>query len=288
MGATRGFNAGGGIFAYYNYTYANEFNAYFGIFPRSAWIAKYPRSFFREDYLFLHPEINGAMLQYSGESGVIKGYAEATLEHFGADLKNATDEFYALFGGEIEIWDLLFLGANGALYHHQDDRILSKDNQNTYLMDRVLYGAHLGLDLRGFKAVGEIFDSAELKVALLGQSERKRQSDKGFVPFYNGIGGEVSAKLQYKGFGVEDIYYFGSGQMKYFGEYCEKVYDRFPLYQGAFNTINIFYEYKSEFLGVEVGFRFYNIGKNLSKFAHQQYMNLHFDLRKLLKARQIN
>lgn len=143
MGATRGFNAGGGIFAYYNYTYTNEFNAYFGIFPRSAWIAKYPRSFFSEDYLFLHPEINGAMLQYSGESGVIKGYAEATLEHFGADLKNATDEFYALFGGEIKIWDLLFLGANGTLYHHQDDRILSKDNQNTYLMDRVLYGAHL-------------------------------------------------------------------------------------------------------------------------------------------------
>lgn len=52
------------------------------------------------------------MLQYSGESGAIKGYAEATLEHFGVDLRNATDEFYALFGGEIEIWDLPFFGAH--------------------------------------------------------------------------------------------------------------------------------------------------------------------------------
>ena len=287
MGARNAFNATGGIFAYYNYAHKKDFNAYLGIFPRSAWISTYPRSFFRDDYLFLTPQISGALLQYKNDANpAVKGYAEATFEHFGANLKERRDEFYALFGGEVKIYDALSFGAQGALYHHQDEGVVGVDGKGTFLVDRVLYSAYIGFDMRGFAQVGEIFDAMELKVALLGQSERKRTHKDGMLPFYNGIGGEVSAKAQYRGFGVEDIYYFGGGQMRYFGEYGEGFYAGLPLYYGAFNTISAFYEYKNDFLSVRAGLRFYNIGKRLERLAHQQFVNFSFDLDRLLKKRK--
>ena len=287
MGARNAFNATGGIFAYYHYAHKNDFNAYLGIFPRKAWISTYPRSFFRDDYLFLTPQISGALLQYkSDENPVIQGYAEASFEHFGANLKERRDEFYALFGGEVKVYETLAFGAQGALYHHQDEGVVSVDGGGTFLVDRALYSAYIGFDMRGFARVREIFDAMELKVALLGQSERKR-THSGMLPFYNAIGGEVSAKAQYRGFGVEDIYYFGAGQMRYFGDYGERFYAGLPLYRGAFNTISAFYEYKNDFLSVRAGFRFYNIGKRLERLAHQQFVNFSFDLDRLLKKRKI-
>lgn len=287
MGARNAFNATGGIFAYYHYAHKNDFNAYLGIFPRKAWISTYPRSFFRDDYLFLTPQISGALLQYkSDENPVIQGYAEASFEHFGANLKERRDEFYALFGGEVKIYETLAFGAQGALYHHQDEGVVGIDGKGTFLVDRALYSAYIGFDMRGFAPVREIFDAMELKVALLGQSERKR-AHSGMLPFYNAIGGEVSAKAQYRGFGIEDIYYFGAGQMRYFGDYGERFYAGLPLYQGSFNTISAFYEYKNDFLSVRAGFRFYNIGKHLERLAHQQFVNFSFDLDRLLKKRKI-
>lgn len=286
MGAKNAFNATGGIFAYYHYAHKN-FNAYLGIFPRKALFSAYPRSFFRDDYLFLTPQISGALLQYkSDENPVIQGYAEATFEHFGANLKDRRDEFYALFGGEVKIYETLAFGAQGALYHHQDEGVVGVDGKGTFLVDRALYSAYIGFDMRGFARVREIFDAMELKVAILGQSERKR-AHSGMLPFYNAIGGEVSAKAQYRGFGIENIYYFGAGQMRYFGDYGERFYAGLPLYQGAFNTISAFYEYKNDFLSVRAGFRFYNIGKRLERLAHQQFVNFSFDLDRLLKKRKI-
>lgn len=289
MGAKHGFNGGGGIYAYYNYAHTGGFGAYLGIFPRKALIATYPRSFFRDDFLFLNPTINGALLQYKSDSNpAIKGYAEATLDYFGASLKERRDEFYALFSGEIKIYETLIFGAQGALYHHQNSRITLKDGKGTHLIDRILYSAHLGLDLRGASAgIREQMDALELRIALLGQSERKRAID-GLMPTYHGVGGEIGAKVQYKGFAVEDIYYFGKGQMRYFGDYGESVYDGLPLYQGAFNTIAVFYEYKNDFLRVGAGFRFYNIGANLRHFAHQQFVSVSFDTSAILKPLRLN
>lgn len=252
--------AKGGIYAYYAFSQSG-FNALLGITPRKKLILRYPRTFFRNDFEFMNPNINGAIFQYqSTQDTAIKGQGELVLNHFGGNLADATDVFYASLGGKITLFDSIILGADTMLYHIQDVNLLRKNavNSEVTLFENVQYDANITLDLRGFDKVGYIFEVANVGFALLGGVERKRGiKDK----FRNAIGYEISANLQYKCFGIEESYYFGKSQMRYFREFGEDVYNGLPFYQTNFNRINAYYIYKNDFAKVSFNFVFYVIGK---------------------------
>lgn len=62
------------------------------------------------------------------------------------------------------------------LYHIQDINLLRKNaiNSEVTLFDNVLYDASVVWDLRGFSKVSDIFEVANVGIALLGEAERKK------------------------------------------------------------------------------------------------------------------
>lgn len=271
--------AKGGIYAYYAFSQSG-FSALLGIAPRKKLILRYPRTFFRNDFEFMNPNINGVIFQYqSTQDTTIKGQGELVLNHFGGNLANATDMFYASLGGKITFFDSLILGADAMLYHIQDTNLLRKnaENNDTFLFERILYDASIAWDLRGFDQVSDIFEVANVGFALLGEAERKK-AHSGYGGFSNNIGYEISANLQYKGFGIEESYYFGKPQMHYFMAFGEDIYNGLPFYQTNFNRINAYYTYKNDFAKISFNFVFYVIGKRLST---QQMLVFSFDSEKL-------
>lgn len=271
--------AKGGIYAYYAFSQSG-FSALLGIAPRKKLILRYPRTFFRNDFEFMNPNINGTIFQYQfAQSTTIKGQGELVLNHFGGNLADATDMFYASLGGKITLFDSLILGADTMLYHIQDTNLLRKnaENDDTFLFERVLYDASIAWDLRGFDKVSDIFEVANVGFALLGEAERKK-AHSGYGGFSNAIGYEISANLQYKGFGIEESHYFGKPQMRYFRDFGEDIYNGLPFYQTNFNRINAYYAYKNDFAKISFNLIFYVIGKRLST---QQMLIFSFDSAKL-------
>ncbi|WP_317372905.1 hypothetical protein [Helicobacter canis] len=286
MGA-RTFPTKANITAYY--AYSNEgFGSLVGIFPRTKLKGHYPLSFFRPDFLFFQPNVNGLALNIYTKGALLALRGEFVFDWYGGNLSKRYDEFYALAHAEVDMLHFLYLRANGLVYHIKNEELLSADGSknpanpllpNTQLLDKILYEVAFGVDFAKFVSV-EHLQKADIGIAALGSLERKRQAS-GLGDFYVGSGGEIRASLQYKGFGIEESYYFGKPQMRYFGEYGESVYNGLPFYQASsLNRINAYYEYRNDFLRVNVGFMFYNFDR---QFALSQMLTLTLDTQKVFK-----
>ncbi len=288
MGATS-FPTKANITAYYRYD-GKYLKANLGIFPRTYWRGNYPLSFFRHDFLFLNPNSNGILLQYiSSPNPHANGYVELVFDWFGGNLSKRFDEFFVLLGSGAKFWrNSLLLGGNFLLYHFKNDEVLGRDGAltsdgapDTYLMDKIYYNAYIGADFAPF---APFLDEASIKVGALGSIERKRRLS-GLGSFHNGSGGQVDVKIQYKGFGIEEGYYFGQPQMRYFNEYGEGFYDGLPFYQaGDFNRLNAYYEYKNKWLKLNVSFVFYTIK---SQLAMQQMLTLSIDTHNIFQSKKL-
>ncbi|MGX2983009.1 hypothetical protein [Helicobacter sp. 23-1045] len=270
--------AKGGFYAYYAFSHSG-FSAMMGISPRKKQILRYGRAFFRPDFEFENPNINGAILQYqSPQNHAFKGEAELVLNHFGGDLSKNVDAFYASLGGRFTLYESVIFGADAIMYHIMDTKLLRVSvDDDLYLFDRIAYSANIAWDLRGMSRVREIFEVANVGFALLGDAERKRLHSKQ-SELANNIGYEFSANLQYKGFGAEWSYYFGAPQMRHFGEFGTEVYNGLPFYQTNFNRINAYYAYQNDFLKASLNFIFYIVNGRL---ATQQVLSVGFDMDKL-------
>ncbi|MGX2972181.1 hypothetical protein [Helicobacter sp. T3_23-1059] len=305
MGQKRVFNAGGGILAYYDYSSGERglgnFNASLGILPRKKMLKTYPKSFFRDDFLFFAPASNGVLLQYFKNShalesksytkGNINAKAELLFDWFGGNLAKRDDEFFLLFGSEIGIKNSLNIGFDALVFHFKNSEVLGRDNAtlangnpDTFLLDRILYNGYVEVDFRGFvPAMAKHLQKAQIGLAALGQIERKRRLS-GNEPFYIGAGYEARAKLEYKGFGIEESYYFGKPQMRYFSQYKESVYEGLPLYQREFNRVNAYYVYENTFLSTQISLIFYSFGGNL---ATQQMLEFSINTDKITKPKKL-
>lgn len=284
MGA-RTFPTKANVTAYYAYN--NEgFGSLMGIFPRTKLKGHYPLSFFRPDFLFFSPNVNGLALNIHTKGALLALRGEFVFDWYG--LSKRYDEFYALAHTEATMLHFLYLRANGLIYHIKNEELLSADGSknpanpllpNTQLLDKILYEVAFGVDFAKFVSV-EHLQKADIGIVALGSLERKRRAS-GLGDFYVGSGGEIRASLQYKRFGIEESYYFGKPQMRYFGEYGESVYNGLPFYQASsFNRINAYYEYRDDFLRLNVGFAFYNFDR---QFALSQMLTLTLDTQKIFK-----
>lgn len=260
-----------------------KFRSYFGIFPRKYSIAHYPLSFFRNDFYFFNPNINGLMFQYKPEdfSEIANGYAEFIFDWYGGNLSKRLDEFMVLGSSEYRfLSDYLFVGGNFLLYHFKNDEYLAKDGSNgdTYLLDRIYYNLYVGSSL---KTLMPYMEKAYIKFGTLGSLERKRRLSTGLDPFYNGIGYQLDIGAQYKGFGVKNSYYFGKPQMKYFSEYGEDFYSGLPFYQGtSYDRADFYYEYKNDLLSARFSVIFHFVNQT---FANQEMLTISLDTQKLFK-----
>ena len=120
--------------------------------------------------------------------------------------------------------------------------------------------------------------TAQIQFGALSSIERKRRLS-GLGAFHHAMGYEGGFKLQYKGFGLDESYYFGDGQMYYYSEYGENFYDGLPFYRAdRFNRVNVFYEYRNNWLKANLSFMFFSLPQT---FALQQMLTLSIDTHRL-------
>ncbi|MWV61681.1 hypothetical protein DCO58_08265 [Helicobacter saguini] len=266
------------------------FHGFFGIFSRKFWLINYPRFFYRDDFLFFNPVINGILLQKSSKNNNFK--SEFMLDWYGGNLAKRIDEFMVQIAMQHDFLqhknkdskqnqNILFYGAQAQLFHTKNSNILNPNSTNldVFLLDRFYYNLYFGAD---FTSLIPNFNKFSMWINALGGVDRKRFESSGPEAFAHKIGGELNFELNFKGFGIANSAYFGQGQYKYFDEYGESIYWGLPFYQARFyDRLEAYYEYKNAYLRA----RFSLIGHFADNtFAHQQMLNIYIDTQRLIET----
>lgn len=263
---------------------SKEFSGFFGIFSKKYRIGQYPLMFFRNDYDYFHPLINGAMFQYqtNQDNTALKHSLEAELilDWYGGDLKKRIDEFLVQGSLKQSFWNkLLFWGASFVLYHTKNDGFLNLDGHNfdTYLLDRLYYQAYLGSNLTHLTSS---LDNLSFQFGILSSLERKRRLSTGLDPFSNQFGWQFESDIAFRGFGINNHLYWGDKQYKYFHQYGEDFYAGLPFYQNTlYNRTEFYYSYQTPYLKVKASFILHFTPKQT---ANQQMITIVLDSEKLL------
>ena len=262
----------------------NGFAGYFGIFSKKHRIGKYPLMFFRNDYEYYHPLINGTMFQYQtrqNETTLNHAFeTELILDWYGGDLKKRLDEFLVQGALKQSFWNQLFFwGASFVLYHTKNDELLNLDGHNldTYLLDRLYYQAYLGSNLT---SLIPSLDKLSFQIGTLSSLERKRRLSSGNDPFSNQLAWQFESDIAFKGFGISNHFYWGEGQYKYFHQYGEKLYAGVPFYRDKlYNRTEFYYVYENSYLKVKASFLLHYTPRQT---ANQQMITIVLDSNKLL------
>lgn len=268
----------GGLSLYYDTKY-KDFIGYFGIFPRKYWIGSYPYLYYRKDFLFQNPMINGMALQYQSDKSDLK--AEFIFDWYGGNLQKRIDEFLASGFLQKSFWDdILFVGGSFLLYHTKNDEILNPYSavRDVWLLDRLYYDMFVGTELSN--RFMPYMDSMRLSLSILGSVERKRRNSSGLDPFSNHVGLELGLNAQYKGFGIDNRLYYGQSQMQYFSEYGESLYWGLPFYQSRFyDRAEMYWEHKNEYCTARFSLIFHFTD---TQVANTEMLTIILDTQKLL------
>lgn len=265
------------VIAYYRYK-SKVFNGFAGALQREYSIASYPKSFFRDDVYFYDPVIEGVMLQYMNKKKT--GYVEFFLDWYGLNNTLRIDEFMLCAASEYSFANkLFFVGAAGQIIHFKNDYKL----KDSYLMERTYYNLYAGSDLA---SVIPFFDEARVSVGLLGSMEHKRILDTE-TSWTNNPGAQIDLSLRWKSLGVQNSFYFGKPQMKYYTQYGDDMYWGSPFYQSKrYNRTDIYWKWDHKFFNIKADFILHYDGR---KMASQQMLTLGVKLhQKLVKGKTYN
>ncbi len=227
---------------YYKYDGEN-FNALLGAFPRSNSIATYPHSFFREDYSFYDPNMEGMMFQYENSKG--SGIIELFLDWYGIDHEQRHDEF--LFGGATRYYTgnrNFFFGANIMINHFNNEEALylsdiTSSADQCHLLERMQTYIYAGADL---KPLLPTLDRLTLTLGLNNSAENKRFNEKEST-WQHSPGLQLNLDANYKGFGIDNELYMGKSQFLYYGEYGSLFYMGSQFYRAkSYNRADLYYE----------------------------------------------
>lgn len=259
------------------YRFKNDnFGVYAGAFPRSNSIAKYPLSFFREEFNFFNSNIDGLMLQYQNRGRT--GYVELFIDWYGQNQKLRIDEFMICGSSEYTFLDKLFLaGINASMNHYKNDYKL----KDSYLFERNYYNVYVGTDLA---KILPFLSEARVTFGTMSSMERKRflEQESSWI---NHLGWQLDVALRWKGFGLRNAYYFGDSQMMYYRQYGGDLYWGSPFYQSdRYNRTDISWQWKKKFLSVKADFVFhYTPAGGVST---QQLFVLGFNLHQMVKNKK--
>ncbi len=264
---------------------ARSFNFYGGIFPRKYLIGHYPLNVFAPYYWFSDPNARGFLVQYKPPSDPYKNThieAEFLLDWFGGNcytckygrntLGNGMDRFSFMGASELSTLKGFFkLGGNAEYFHVEDQYLLNWPHPISgirtglnYLLDRLYYQAYVKTDLLN---AAPFMERLNFSTGVLGNLERLRRIGMQ-EPFKVSTGLFVESHVQFKGFGVSNLFFVSKhGEDFYYSKYanvdliCSKDYCPTPIYRGVpffqaplYNRLDIYYEFRSAFASIKTQF----------------------------------
>lgn len=206
-----------------------RFTFYGGIFPRKNLLGRYGLNIFAPYYWFIDPNARGFLLQFQNHYSPSKpyyGHAEFMLDWFGGNCYNTCKFGRNPYGNAMDRFqmngsvaynffkDLLGIGGYFVLFHNEDKYLLNGadgmqfnekkaiDNNNIYLMDRLYFNAYIGTSLLD---IAPFMEKLNASFGMVSESSRLRQIHNN-VPFMNSVGGQLDVEIQYKGFGIHNLF----------------------------------------------------------------------------------
>ncbi len=162
-----------------------------------------------------------------------------------------------------------------------------------YLLDRLYYQAYVKSDLLNS---APFMEALNFSVGVLGNLERLRRIGIA-EPFRISTGLFVESHVQFKGFGVSDLFFASKhGEDFYYSRYakvnliCSKDYCPTPIYRGVpffqaplYNRLDIYYEFRSSFAKIRTQF-VYNLMSDYTttQDSYQVYFTVALDSYDLL------
>ncbi len=297
----------------------DRFTFYGGIFPRKNLLGSYGLNVFAPYYWFIDPNARGFLLQFQNHYSPLKpyyGHAEFMLDWFGGNCYNTCKFGRNPYGNAMDRFqmngsvgynffkDFLILGGNFVLFHNEDKYLLNGadgmhfnekkaiDNSAIYLLDRLYYNAYIGTSLLD---IAPFMEKLNAKFGMVSEASRLRNREKD-VPFINSVGGQFDIELQYKGFGIHNLFYFAKtpempfyNQYQYVSMYCTPSYCPTPIYRGVpffqanmYNRFDLYYNWKNDFASVRVNFVLNSMHEGFKSHSpwmesYQVYMTVAFD-----------
>ncbi|WP_104706581.1 hypothetical protein [Helicobacter bizzozeronii] len=291
-----------------------SFNFYGGIFPRKYLNGHYPLNVFAPYYWFIDPNARGFLVQYKPIYKPEKpAYLEAEfmLDWFGGNcytckygrngLGNGMDRFSFMGYTQLSMLkNYLILGGNAQYFHVEDQFLLnwphvsaSVPKGSIYLLDRLYYQAYAKSDLLNLVP---FMEKVNFSIGVLGNLERLRHVNMP-TPFKISTGLFMEGHLQYRGFGISDLFFASKhGEDFYYNKYknveliCSKDYCPTPIYRGVpffqaplYNRLDIYYEFRSSFASIKTQF-VYNTMSDYAQTSssYQVYFTVALDSYELL------
>jgi hypothetical protein len=126
--------------AYYEYL-KGPIRFLMGAFPRSPFLDKYPRDFFRDSISYYRPNVNGIYLEYTKRAS----YINVWLDWTGRQTETVHESFFIGFSGRFS-WKTFYFQNFGYMRHFA---AVKNPVVEEALHDNLLFQTSLGIDLSG-------------------------------------------------------------------------------------------------------------------------------------------
>lgn len=159
-------------------------------------------------------------------------------------------------------------------------------------MDRLYFNAYIGTSLLD---IAPFMEKLNAKFGMVSEASRLRNREKE-VPFMNSVGGQLDVEIQYKGFGIHNLFFFAKtpempfyNQYQYVEMYCTPSYCPTPIYRGVpffqanmYNRFDLYYNWKNDFASVRINFVLNAMRGGFDRSlpwseSYQVYMTVAFD-----------
>ena len=250
------------LLLYYAYN-STKFDAYMGVFPRTKMQGDYSSLFFSRTTEFYDPNLDGFMLQYSGN----KGYIEIGIDWCGLSHGAARERFMIFSSGGIN-GDLFFAGYNASIFH------FAASEEVTGVVDNVLFYPYIGVNVTKFVPL----DILNVQVGWVQGLHKDRTYESSFN-MCEGV--QIDLRAEKWGVGVENTLYLGEGQMPYNSMYGSDLYFGDPYYNtdsGIYNKLEVYWHpFKGELFDLKVSSRHHYDGY---VWGCQQLLTLNININK--------
>ena len=248
--------------AYYHFNYRG-FDAGMGAIPYSRRIMPMPEWLMYDSLTYMHPNIQGALLQYRDQ----RGFVEFMCDWRGAQTEERREMFRLVLNGQYQYKWLQV----GGLAHMNHKAGFAKTYEP--VTDDVHAHAFVGFDVTQYVPL----DSLSLRTGYIFGWERDRGVDESFVN--HGFIMELYANWWF--LGVKNTFYYGDNLMPLRTRNVNSCLGD-PFYQSRiYNRTDLFvYLYRSSF----VNFYFsWNMHYDGNRLQHQQQMIVRFELQPLME-----
>ena len=208
---------------FYYSTHQKHHELYFGLFPRYKTI-EVPRMLLNDTLLYFRPNVEGIFLKFK----ITKGYQNVWLDWTSRQTETRRETF--LLGGTGRYnFGRLFYFHHFLMYHYAGPAVRVPDDQ---IRDNGGLITGLGYNF----TPGTNFDTLYINTAFAASYDQHRSIYK--MRFYGGSLTEINA--QYKGFGINETFYIGDGQLQLMGDqfYTSEVYSRTDFFWKPYKKIN--------------------------------------------------